>query len=168
MHDLPKTYLEKLDTMADQYLKKWAGLPRCATTAVLHLRTALDIKHISTLYTETHCVTHTATRLTGDTSVNLALDNKIERESKLNRKHSVTVQAEQVFRTAFDMNTVQGEIPTDAEHLTLTLPDPDQTPVPTPHSHQTQFIKDVKKDTKTAILFAENEIRCIQASNILL
>ena len=42
VHDLPVTYLTKLDTMADQHLKNWAGLPRCATTAILQLDTAKD------------------------------------------------------------------------------------------------------------------------------
>ena len=37
IHDLPKSYLIKLDTFTNQYLKTWAGLPRCATTAILHL-----------------------------------------------------------------------------------------------------------------------------------
>ena len=54
VHDLPITHLRRLDTMADQYLKKWAGLPRCATNAIIHLNTALNIKKISTLYKETH------------------------------------------------------------------------------------------------------------------
>ena len=58
VHDLPFTYLTKLDTMSDQYLKKWAGLPKCATNTILHLNTALNIKKISTLYKETHFVTH--------------------------------------------------------------------------------------------------------------
>ena len=44
VHDLPHTYLLKLDSMANKYLKRWAGLPRCATTAVLHLYSALNIK----------------------------------------------------------------------------------------------------------------------------
>ena len=35
VHDLPQTHLTKLDTMSDQFLKKWAGLPRCATNAIL-------------------------------------------------------------------------------------------------------------------------------------
>ena len=47
VHDLPITYLKKLDLVADKYLKKWAGLPKCATTAVLHLNSALNIKNIS-------------------------------------------------------------------------------------------------------------------------
>ena len=75
VHDLPATHLSRLDTMADQYLKKWAGLPRCATTAVFHLDTAMNIQKISTLYKEAHATSHSSTRLKGDTGVNLALDN---------------------------------------------------------------------------------------------
>ena len=47
VHDLPITHLKKLDSLADKFLKKWAGLPKCATTAVLHLNSALNIKNIS-------------------------------------------------------------------------------------------------------------------------
>ena len=89
VHDLPISLLSKLDTMADQYLKKWAGLPKCATNAILHLNTALDIKKISTLYKEVHATSHCSTRLKGDTGVNLAIDNRLARESKLIRKQSI-------------------------------------------------------------------------------
>ena len=60
VHDLPPTHLSRLDTSADQYLRRWAGLPRCATKDILHMRTAMNIKKLSTLYKETHCVTHAA------------------------------------------------------------------------------------------------------------
>ena len=86
VHDLPETHLLQLDTMVDQYLKKWAGLPKCATNAILHLDTALDIKNISTLYTETHTLSHVSTCLTGDWKVNIALDNRLARESNYTRK----------------------------------------------------------------------------------
>ena len=97
--------------MADQFLKKWAGLPKCATNAILHLDTALHIKKISTLYKESHATTHCSTRLKGDTGVNLALDNRLARESQFVRKQSVTVQSEQIYQRALGRNTVQGEIP---------------------------------------------------------
>ena len=90
---------------------RWAGLPRCATTAVLHLNSALNIKNISALYLEAHTLSHTATRLKGDNRVNLALDNRLDRESGYRRKKSVTVEAESVFKSAFGQNTIQGEIP---------------------------------------------------------
>ena len=111
VHDLPQTHLTKLDTMSDQFLKKWAGLPRCATNAILHLNTALNIKKISTLYKETHCVTHSSTRLKADKLVNIILDNKIRRESQLTRKKSITVEAEKIYQTALNCNMVQGQIP---------------------------------------------------------
>ena len=91
VHDLPMTYLKKLDTFSDKFIKKWAGLPRCATNTIIHLPTAMNIQKISTLYTETHAVTHCSTRLKGDKLVNLILDNRIARESKLQRKKSITV-----------------------------------------------------------------------------
>ena len=119
VHDLPKTYLLQLDTFTDQFVKKWAGLPRCATTAVIHLNTALNIKKISTLYTETHCISHSSTRLKGDKRVNYVLDNRIQRESQHTRKQSITVLAEQHHISALNMNMVQGKIPTDRIELTL-------------------------------------------------
>ena len=111
VHDLPHTHLQQLDRLANQYLKKWAGLPRCATTAILHLNTALNIKDISTLYKEAHSVTHCSTRLRGDYKVNLALDNRLERESNYTRKKSITVEAETIYNRALNYNMVQGEIP---------------------------------------------------------
>ena len=102
---------------------------------------SLGIKRISTLYLETHTVTHCATRLTGDQKVIHVIDNKIERESKLVRK-SVTIQFETIFLNAFNLNTVQGEIPTDAAALTLSTVDPTLTGnAVTPHL---DFNKDVK------------------------
>ena len=111
VHDLPLSHLTKLDTMVDQFLKKWAGLPRCATNAILHIDTALHIKKISTLYKETHATTHCSTRLKGDTIVNLTLDNRLVRESQYTRKQSITVQSEHIYQRALGRNTVQGEIP---------------------------------------------------------
>ena len=78
VHDLPITHLKKLDAVADKYLKSWAGLPKCATTAIIHLNTALDVKNISTLYKETHA----STRLQADDRVNQIIDNKLARESQ--------------------------------------------------------------------------------------
>ena len=161
VHDLPHTYLLQLDSMANQFLKKWAGLPRCATTAILHLDSALNIKNISTLYREAHTMSHTATRLKGDKKVNLALDNKLERESEYKRKKSVTVEAENNFKSAFGQNTVQGEIPRTTPEL-LQLDDglnilppvwieqEDQRP-------SVQFIREVQSDAKSRVLVSESE-----------
>ena len=89
------------------FWKRWAGLPKCATNAILHLDTALDIKRISALYKETHAVSHASTHLKADYKVNLALDNRLARESQLVRKQPITVQSEQLFKSPFGRNTVQ-------------------------------------------------------------
>ena len=153
VHDLPQTYLLKLDSMANQYLKRWAGLPRCATTAILHLDSALNIKNISSLYLEAHTLSHTATRLKGDRKVNLALDNKLERESEFRRKKSVTVEAESIFKSAFSQNTVQGEVPGTTPETVITISDEGVTTLTLPDSMDDlsppeTFIKEVKADAK--------------------
>ena len=66
VHTLTATHLKLLDTFADKYVKKWAGLPRCATNAVIHLNEGMDVRSISELYMEVHTVSHTRTRLKGD------------------------------------------------------------------------------------------------------
>ena len=147
VHDLPITYLKKLDTIADKFLKTWAGLPKCATTAILHLNTALNIKNISSLYKESHAVSHASTRLQGDDKVNIALDNRLNRESKLVKKQSVTVRAEEAFKSAYNYSCVQGEVPgatplTEKENVTSLLPE--------------KFIEEVKNDVKVSVLHEEN------------
>ena len=46
-----QSHLKKLDTFPN--VKKWTGLPPCATNAALHLKPGLDITSISTLYKTT-------------------------------------------------------------------------------------------------------------------
>ena len=146
--------------MADQFLKKWAGLPRCATNAILHLDTALHIKKISTLYTEAHATTHCSTRLKGDTGVNLVLDNRLAREEQLVRKQSITVQSERIYRSAFGRNTVQGEIPgTTPENEELEFnPNSHGTEVQGPEliRPHPEFISSVKKDVISIVSVEEN------------
>ena len=43
--------------------------------------------------------------------VNLALDNRLARESQFTRKQSVTVHSEHIYHRARGRNTVQDEIP---------------------------------------------------------
>ena len=97
IHDIPHTYVYKLDTYADSFLKKWSGLPKCATNTLLHANNALNIMTISHLYKEAHCTSHAATRLKGDEAINRVLDNKIQRETKFTKKKSITVIAENIF-----------------------------------------------------------------------
>ena len=87
-HNINNTNLKKLDTFTDKFIKKWAGVPLSATNAVIHLQAGMNIRSISELYMETHCISHARTRLVGDENVNHALDCTVERESRYVRKKS--------------------------------------------------------------------------------
>ena len=106
VHDVTATDLTTLDRLTHKYVKNWAGLPRCATNAVFHMRNSLDIPSISSLYDEAHCLTHAATRMKGDGSVNYILDRKVARESEFTRKKSVTVRAEEVYQESLSFTTI--------------------------------------------------------------
>ena len=108
---LQKTDLSKLDSLCNKYLKKWAGLPPCATNTIFHLKHALDIPSVTSVYEEAHIVTHVDARLKSDDVVKHALDSRIERESQFTRKQSVTVLAENTYQKSLRWNTVQAEIP---------------------------------------------------------
>ena len=66
VHDVTASDLAVLDRLTHKSMKKWAGLPRCATNAIFHTRNGLNIPSISSLYEMAHCVSHAATRLNGD------------------------------------------------------------------------------------------------------
>ena len=131
-------------------------MPRCATTAIIHLQTGMDIKKISSLFTEAHSVTHCSTRLNGDNKVNLTLDSKLQRESELIRKKSVTVQAEQLFSSALGQNCVQGEIPADPANLTLSAEGQAQL-YESEIVPSKKFVTDMKKDVKAGVTVMEND-----------
>ena len=113
---------------------------------MLHLNTALNVKKISTLYYETHAVTHCSSRLKGDKKVNLVIDNRLERESQYVRTKSVTVISEQTYQSALNCNMVQGEIPTHPSEIVIST-ELVITPPSTEPSHT--FISEVKNDAKT-------------------
>ncbi len=112
VHTLPQTHLSKLDTFVDKFTKKWAGLPKSATNAVIHMKEALDIPAISAVYMEAHNTSHARTRLQGDSIINTVLDHTLQREASYTHTQHTTTGAEKVFRETLHLNTVAGEIPT--------------------------------------------------------
>jgi hypothetical protein len=38
VHTVTATDLKKMDTFTDQYIKKWAGVPKCTTNSLIHMR----------------------------------------------------------------------------------------------------------------------------------
>ena len=96
VHTLPVSHLKKLDKQVDKYTKKWAGVPRNATNAVIHSKEGLDIPTISAIYTEAHNSSHTRTRLQGDMVCNLVLNHTLVREAEYSLMHCTTTEAEKV------------------------------------------------------------------------
>ena len=130
----------------------------------LHLDTAIDIKNISTLYKEAHTVSHVATRLKADQKVNIALDNRLDRECNYTRRKSITFEAENTFKSAFNLNTVQGEVPGSTPEIPgltiseLGVEDPVLTLSPPENIQPTEkFINEVKSDAKSKVLVHENQ-----------
>ena len=148
VHELPKTWLEKLDTAVDQQLKQWCGLPRSATRAVLHSPTTLDIPRIAHLYREAHAVQHAATRLKGDAVVQSTLEHKLERERERARS-TITVEAEQQYESAMMMNAPLGLVPTDLRQFSLEGVGAVEVPADAPKSPA--FIETIKEAVKSAV-----------------
>ncbi len=71
------------DTFTDKFVKKWTGLPPCATNAALNLKPGLDITPISTQYKTTMAQAYTRIRILGVETVNSALQSKLDRGKKL-------------------------------------------------------------------------------------
>ena len=116
VHTLPMTHLKTLDTFMDQWIKKWAGIPKSATNVIIHLKEGLDIPSISSTYTEAHNTSHTRTRLQGDMVVNHVLDHTLQRESSYSHTYCTTTEAEKVFLDTLGQNTVEGRVPTYTGH----------------------------------------------------
>ena len=111
VHKITHTDLQTLDRLVHKYSKHWVGLPNCSTNLVFHMKGAMDIPSITTLYQEVQCLNYTAMRIKGDSTLNTALDSAVERESQLVRKKSIVVYAHKTHVTSMHMNCVGGELP---------------------------------------------------------
>ena len=67
IHDLTKSYLNKLDVFTDKYVKKWSSLPPSATNTGMNIPSILHLHRLS------HCLANSRTRILGDEKVNHAL-----------------------------------------------------------------------------------------------
>ena len=88
IHDLTKSQISDLESMAHSYLKRWLGLPRGASWALVHDIHGMNVKSIDHLYKESRSLTLSNIRFFSDDRVRHALDSKEEREGKWCRKFS--------------------------------------------------------------------------------
>ncbi len=80
VHEITATNLKTLDRMCDQYLKQWLHIPQSGTPAMLHAKSAMNIKTLEHIYKECHAIAHTTSRLKADSTVNAALSSKLAYE----------------------------------------------------------------------------------------
>ena len=108
---LTTTHLKTLDKFVDQYTKKWSGVQKRATNALIHISHGIDMPSISTLYTEAHNTAHPRTTLQYVMIVNNVMNQTFLCEATLTRSQDTTTQAEKVYRETLNHNTVAGEVP---------------------------------------------------------
>ena len=88
IHDLTRSQIADLESLTHTYLKRWLGLPRGASWALVHDIHGLNIKSIEHLYKESRSLTLSNIRFYSDSRIRHALDSKEEREGKWCRKFS--------------------------------------------------------------------------------
>ena len=97
VNDTTSTHLQQLDALTDRFIKKWAGIPRPGTLAFLHMPEGLNIKSISTLYSECHTSSYISSRSKGDDNVNHCLDSQLARESTWTKQISQIVKSNNIL-----------------------------------------------------------------------
>ena len=98
VHDLHAAQLKDLDALSHRYLKKWLGLPRGASWALVHDQHGLNVKSFDHLYKESRSLTLSNIRYFSDGRVRHALDSKEERESEWRRKFSSATYARDLLQ----------------------------------------------------------------------
>ena len=88
LHDLTGTQIADLESLTHSYLKRWLGLPRGASWALVHDIHGIGIKSIDHLYKESRSLNLSNIRFFSDDRVRHALDSKENREGKWCRKFS--------------------------------------------------------------------------------
>ena len=96
VHDLSKNFVSKLQAMANTYLKKWAGLPRPANTAILFIgssdRAGLRIKNLVTVWKQMQVVRMDILKLSRDDRCKLLYEAILERQTQWTRKYPPAVE----------------------------------------------------------------------------
>ena len=107
VHDVHKIHLDKLDTVAKKYLKKWLHIPShgASDIAIFHPY-LLSVKTPSQLYIEGHAGNYALMRIKGDQTVNHTLDSRLERESCWRNKSSTIVQCHQILEQNISNDTL--------------------------------------------------------------
>ena len=170
VHDLQKTQLKELENLSHSFLKKWLGLPQCASWAIVHDYHGLNIKSLTHLYEECRSLSLSRIRFFSDARAQHALDAKEEREGQWCRKFSSAVFAKGLIQevvppvvdnalltTGDTLNVSQDswsslevdDVPTPSSPISGSPPPPH--PPPAPPSHPPRQSSDQKKTLKRKV-----------------
>ena len=120
IHDIHKTHLDKLDDLARTFLKKWLNFPsRGVTDISIFHPYLLNLKAPSQLYLEGHSGNYALMRIKADSTVNLALDSRLERETLWTNKSSTISHCDQIFQE--HLNSDKFFIPTIENSFNLLI-----------------------------------------------
>lgn len=109
VHSLPKTRISCLHDLAHRYVKRWAGLLRPSTQAVLYHPYVFAVKSVNMLYDECKVRAHIQMKVTGDEKVNAALDARLHRESHYKVKTTDHLGPERIYRHLVESEVKQEE-----------------------------------------------------------
>ena len=112
VHDLHKSQIASLDSLSHVYLKKWLGLPRGASWALVHDVHGLNVKSFDHLYKESRSLTLSNIRFFSDGHVRHALDSKEKREGEWSRKFSSATYAKGLIEEVVPPIPVQDQFST--------------------------------------------------------
>ena len=107
VHDLNRSQLNDLESLTHSYLKRWLGLPRGASWALVHDSHGMNVKSVTHLYEESRALSLSNIRFFSDRRVRHALDLKEEREGKWRRKFSSAVFTKGLIQEVVPPTSVQ-------------------------------------------------------------
>ena len=131
-----KSQIKALEALTHKYLKKWLGLPRGASWALVHDTHGLNIKSFEHLYNESRSLTLSNIRFFSDGRARHALDCKEERESQWTRKFSSACYAKGLIEEVVPPVAPQDLVLTEDQSLNVSLNEvsSEESLAPTPPS----------------------------------
>ena len=122
VHDIHKTHLDKLDSIARKYLKKWLNIPShgASDISIFHPY-VLGLKAPSHLYQESHAGNYTIMRLKGDEVVNHTLNSRLERESDWTCKSSTITFCDNILKQNIENDQIFIPTPTNTFNVAASV-----------------------------------------------
>ena len=108
IHDIHKIHLEKLEDLAETFLKKWLNFPSISVKFI-------SVKSESTM--STHSGNYALMRIKTDSTVNQAVDLRLEIETLWTNKSSTISHCDQIFQD--HLNSDKFFIPTIENSFSL-------------------------------------------------